>query len=202
MNARIIFHPFEVLFSCHDSWLNYLFSQFWFLFFPNFPFNKFRQEQQVYENMVKAYSWKFFWVILKVLVRISLLWFTKLLVEVWNVENGQTKTTYNNVPKHYKWGEKDKIDSQWTSCSKAIGCRQTKEVSCWPGKKGCSCNIIFTRDKKRGWGTYYRGEATKEERIVTYKEWWKAIKEKRILDKLVSSSFVTSHCYYKKKKTW
>jgi hypothetical protein len=25
---------------------------------------------------------------------------------------------------------------QWTSCSKVISCQQTKEMSCWQGKKG------------------------------------------------------------------
>ncbi len=98
--------------------------------------------------MVKAYSWKFSGVILKVLVRISFLWFTKVLVEVWNVQNGQRKITYNNVPKHYKWGEKDKIDSQWTSCSKVISCQQTKEASCWQGKKVVVA-ILFPQEIKR-----------------------------------------------------
>jgi hypothetical protein len=53
----------------------------------------------------------------------SLLLFTKLLVEVWNVQNWQKKTTYNNVPKNYKWGERHIIEAwctnfQWTTRSK------------------------------------------------------------------------------------
>jgi hypothetical protein len=39
----------------------------------------------------------------------SFLWFTKLFVEVWNVQNGQRKTMCNNVQKHYKWGEEAKL---------------------------------------------------------------------------------------------
>jgi hypothetical protein len=89
-----------------------------------------------YEDMVKAWSWKFSWVILKVLVGISFLWVTRLLVEVCNVQNEQKKTNYNNVQKHYKWRKRRRIETwcihfQWTSCLKAIGCQQTIKSSCW-----------------------------------------------------------------------
>lgn len=62
--------------------------------------------------------------ILKVLLGISFLRLTKLLVEVFNFQNGQRKITYNTIQKHYKWGDRDIIEmwctnSQWTSGSKA-----------------------------------------------------------------------------------
>jgi hypothetical protein len=83
-------------------------------------------------------------------------------------------------------------NSSWASCSKAIGCWQTKEGSCWQAKKGCNYNIISTRDKEL--------ESSKRGKDChTYKGWWGVVKVERFIHKLVSTSFVASHCCYNNK---
>jgi wobble nucleotide-excising tRNase len=82
---------------------------------------------------------------------ISLLWF---LVVIFNGQNGQRKNTCSNVLKHYKWGDKSKVELWYKNSQQIrISCQQTIEMSYWQAKEGYNYTIISTRrDKEKRWG--------------------------------------------------